>query len=229
MSHPLSSYQAVLFDLDGTLVDSNELHAEAWDRAFQHFGKCFTRDALRQQIGKGSDKYLPEFLSAEEIKRFGEELDQYRSHLFQQEYLPRVQGFPKVRELFARLREEGKAIVLATSGKKKEAEHYVELLGIADLLDGQTTADDADSSKPAPDIFEAALAQLKGVAAADAVVVGDTPYDMEAAGRAGMDAIGVLCGGTTDEETLRATGAQSIYRAPAYLLGAWGLDQAAAR
>ena len=92
--------KAIIFDLDGTLVDSNELHVESWERAFRHFGKRFSLDELRQQIGKGSDQYLPEFLTEEEIKRFGKELDEYRSELFTKEYLPRVKPFPKVRELF---------------------------------------------------------------------------------------------------------------------------------
>ncbi|MEO5720338.1 MAG: HAD family hydrolase [Chthoniobacterales bacterium] len=225
MSNILARYKAVLFDLDGTLVDSNELHVESWDRAFHHFGKCFTREALREQVGKGSDKYLPEFLTAEERERFGEELDEFRSQLFQREYLPRVQGFPKVRALCEHLRSAGQAIVLATSGKKPEARHYVELLQIERLIDGQTTADDAESSKPAPDIFVAALAQLDGISAAEAVVIGETPYDMEAARRAGLDTTGFLCGGTANEKTLRAEGAMAVYRAPAYLLQALGADE----
>ena len=149
----LTNIKAMIFDLDGTLVDSNELHVESWDRAFRHFGKTFPRVELRKQIGKGSDQYLPEFLTTDEIKRFGKELDSYRSDLFKKEYLPRVKLFPKVRELLERLRNDGKRIVLGSSGKKPETEHYVKLLQIEELIDGQTTAEDAESSKPAPDIF----------------------------------------------------------------------------
>ena len=97
----LSSVLAFIFDIDGTLVDSNELHVDSWDRAFRRFGKQFPREQLRAQIGKGSDQYLPEFLTPEEIKRFGKELDEYRSELFRKGYLPKVQPFPKVRELFS--------------------------------------------------------------------------------------------------------------------------------
>ena len=220
MSNILSPYQAVLFDVDGTLVDSNELHVESWDRAFRHFGKSFSRAALRKQIGKGSDKYLPEFLSDEEIKRFGKELDQFRSDLFQRQYLPRVRPFPQVRALFQTLRRAGKSAVLATSGKKIEARHYIQLLEIDDLIAGLTTADDADESKPAPDIFEAALSRLDGIPAARAIVVGDTPYDMEAAGKLHLAAIGFLCGGTTDGDALEAAGALRLFRDPADLLSA---------
>lgn len=97
---------AFIFDVDGTLVDSNELHVDSWDRAFRRFGKQFPREKLRAQIGKGSDQYLPEFLTPDEIDRFGKELDDYRSDLFRKEYLPKVRPFPKVRELFPRIRND---------------------------------------------------------------------------------------------------------------------------
>ena len=115
-----------IFDIDGTLVDSNELHVDAWDCAFRHFGKQFSRGALRAQIGKGSDQYLPEFLTAEDIRRFGKELDQYRtSQLFRKEYLPRVRPFPKVRKLFQRIHDDDKRIMLANSGKEEDTKYYI--------------------------------------------------------------------------------------------------------
>ncbi len=209
--------KAFIFDLDGTLVDSNELHVESWDRAFRHFGKQFRHADLREQIGKGSDQYLPEFLSEEEIKRFGKELDEYRSELFRREYLSRVKPFSKVRELFVRIRSDGRRIVLATSGKKSDTKHYTKLLQIDDLIDGQTTADDADRSKPAPDIFQAALAKIDNIKPREALAVGDTRFDIESAAKAGVAAIAFLCGGT-DEATLRQAGAREIYCDPADLL-----------
>jgi HAD superfamily hydrolase (TIGR01549 family) len=209
--------KAFIFDLDGTLVDSNELHVDSWDAAFRHFGKRFSRAQLQAQIGKGSDKYLPEFLSAAEIERFGKELDEYRSELFRNEYLPRVQPFPQVRALFAQIDAAGGKIVLATSGKKSESKHYVDLLEIGDLISGKTTADDADESKPEPDILQAALGKLKGVKAKEALLIGDTRFDMEAAGKARTPAIGVTCGGTSPY-VLRAAGALEVFRDPAALL-----------
>jgi HAD superfamily hydrolase (TIGR01549 family) len=209
---------AYIFDIDGTLVDSNELHVDSWDRSFRHFGKKFSREALRAQIGKGSDQYLPEFLTPEEIKRFGKELDQYRSQLFRKEYRPRVPPFPKVRELFQRMRDDHKRIVLASSGKEEDTEYYIkDLLKIDDLIEGYTCADDADRSKPAPDIFTAALDKLGEMSPADAITVGDTRFDIEAAGKAGMATIGLLCGGTA-ENVLRETGAIAVYRDPADML-----------
>lgn len=216
MIHP---FQAFIFDIDGTLVDSNELHVDSWGRAFRHFGKHFSREGLRAQIGKGSDQYLPEFLSDEEIKRFGKKLDDYRSELFRKEYLPRVKAFPKVHELFRRLRDSHKKIVLATSGKKSDTEYYIKLLQVGDLIEGYTSADDADRSKPAPDIFESALNKLKDIPLEKAVAVGDTRFDIEAARRAGLSAIAFLCGGTC-EEILRQDGALAIYRDPADFLSA---------
>ena len=124
----LSSVLAFIFDIDGTLVDSNELHVDSWDRAFRRFGKQFPREQLRAQIGKGSDQYLPEFLTPEEIKRFGKELDEYRSEVFRKEYLPKVRPFPEVRELFDRTHDDNKRIVLASSGKKADTKYYIDCL-----------------------------------------------------------------------------------------------------
>jgi HAD superfamily hydrolase (TIGR01549 family) len=209
--------QAVIFDLDGTLVDSNELHVDSWERAFRHFGKRFSANALHQQIGKGSDQYLPEFLNEEEIKRFGSELDQYRSELFTKEYRARVKPFPKVRELFERIRQDGKRIALATSSKKSESNIYKKMLDIEELIDAETNADDAEKSKPCPDIFETAIHSLGDPPANETIVVGDTPFDVEAALKAGLKTIGMLCGGRPEELLTRA-GAIAIYRDPADLL-----------
>jgi HAD superfamily hydrolase (TIGR01509 family) len=214
---PLVAMLAFIFDIDGTLVDSNEPHVDSWDRAFRRFGKHFPREKLRAQIGKGSDQYLPEFLTPDEIDHFGKELDDYRSDLFRNEYLPKVRPFPKVRELFQRIRDENKRIVLASSGKKADTKYYIDLLKIDDLIEGYTSGDDADNSKPAPDIFAASLKKLGNISSADAVTVGDTRFDIEAARKAGLTTIAFLCGGTS-ESVLREAGAVAIYRDPADFL-----------
>jgi HAD superfamily hydrolase (TIGR01549 family) len=208
--------QAVIFDLDGTLVDSNELHVASWERAFRKFGKSFPLEKLRQNIGKGSDQYLPEFLNEEEMERFGKKLDEYRSELYTKEFLPRVKPFPKVRELFERIKRDGKRIALATSSKKSESKIYKELLRIEDLVDVETNAGDAKRTKPYPDVFEVTLEKL-GNPPNEAIVVGDTRYDVEAALKAGLRIIGLVCGGTS-EQALRKAGAIAIYRDPADLL-----------
>jgi len=210
------SLRAFIFDIDGTLVDSNEFHVEAWDLAFRHFGKIFPKEKLHSQIGKGSDQYLPEFLTKEEIERFGKELDEYRSDVFKKEYRPKARPFPKVRELFQRIRGDRKRIVLASSGKKDDTKYYIELLKVDDLIDGYTSADDADRSKPAPDIFTASLEKVK-VSPDEAITVGDTRFDVEAAAKAGLRTIALTCGGT-DESVLRKAGAIAVYRDPAHLL-----------
>jgi len=209
--------KAIIFDIDGTLVDSVDLHARAWQETFRHFGREVEFEKVRHQIGKGGDQLMPVFFSAEELERFGEEMEKYRGRLFKREYLPQVRPFPQVRELFERIQEDGKRIALASSAKKDELKVYKELARITDLVEEETSADDADKSKPHPDIFEAALAALGDVEAHEAIVIGDTPYDAEAAGKINLRTIGVLCGGFPEAE-LRAAGCTHLYRDPADLL-----------
>lgn len=203
--------KAVIFDIDGTLVDSVDLHAQAWAAAFRKFGKDIPYERVRHQIGKGGDQLMPVFFPKDELDKFGKELEEYRGDLFKREYLHRVKPFPNVRELFEVLKADGKQIALASSAKKDELEAYMRLANIEDLVEGETSADDADKSKPHPDIFEAAIGQLENVEPAEVIVIGDTPYDAEAAGRAGMRTVGVLCGGFPVNE-LEAAGCIAIYR-----------------
>jgi HAD superfamily hydrolase (TIGR01549 family) len=209
--------EAVIFDVDGTIVDSNEFHVRAWDCAFRRFGKKFPLEQLRQQIGKGADQYLPEFLSPEEVQTIGKQIDEYRSELYRKEYLPLVRPFPKVRQLFERIKRDGKRIALASSGKNQELKVYKKIAQIEDLVDSATTSEDADKSKPAPDIFEAALEKLGNPSPHKVVAAGDTPYDAEAAKKVGVSTIGVLCGGFSAEQ-LRQAGVIALYRDPADLL-----------
>lgn len=209
--------KAVIFDIDGTLLDSVDLHAASWQEALRHFGHEVSYEKVRAQIGKGSDLLLPALLPEEGVRRRGKEIDEYRKELFQREYLPRVETFPGVRGLFERIKADGLRIALASSAKKDELEKYKQIAGIDDLLEAETSSEDAEKSKPHPDIFEAALGRLEGVAADEAIAVGDTPYDAEAAGKIGLRTIGVLCGGWP-EEMLREAGCIAIYRDPADLL-----------
>lgn len=209
--------KAVIFDVDGTLIDSVDGHARAWQRIFARHGHQIPFEQVRHQIGKGGDQLMPVFLSEEEVARSGETIEQERSELFKREYLPDVRPFPETRELFERIRADGRRIVLASSSKKEELETYKTLARIDDLIDDATTSDDAEKSKPHPDIFQAALGRLDDTRPDQVIVVGDTPYDAEAAKKAGLRTIGVLCGGFPEDE-LRAAGCIAIYRDPAELL-----------
>lgn len=190
--------RGLLLDLDGTLIDSNDQHAEAWQKAFAHFGRIYPVDLVRTQIGKGGDYLVPDLLSAKEVREIGEELPEYRSRLFRDSYRESVRPFPKVREALETFRDHGLRMVLASSSNEEDLDWFVELLGIADLLDGRTTADDVDAPKPAPDIFAAALRMLD-MPAEDVLVVGDTPWDILAAHRNGLAIAAVRSGGFPSE------------------------------
>jgi HAD superfamily hydrolase (TIGR01509 family) len=218
---------AAIFDIDGTLVDSVDLHAAAWQIALQRFGKSVSLEEVRRQIGKGGDQLMPVFLSARELKKFGAELEQYRGELFKKKFLPRVKAFPAVRQLFERIRQDGKRVALASSAKGDELATYKQIAGIDDLLDAQTSSDDAERSKPYPDIFQAALAGLGDVEPETVLVVGDTPYDAQAAIKANLRTIGLLCGGWSENE-LRQAGCIEIYRDPAELLARYAESPLAA-
>jgi HAD superfamily hydrolase (TIGR01549 family) len=209
--------KAVIFDIDGTLIDSVDIHAKAWVEALKHFGHEIAFQDLRSQIGKGGDQILHGLLPPEVIEQRGEEIKDFRADLFRRRYMPQVRAFPGVRELFERIRAVGQRAVLASSGNADEVEQYKEIANIADLIDSDTSSDDAERSKPFPDIFQAALAKLQGLSCDEAVVVGDTPYDAEAARRAQIKSIGVLSGGFTGQ-ALRDAGCIAIYHGPEDLL-----------
>lgn len=207
--------KAAIFDLDGTLLDSVDLHALAWHEAMVKFGHDVTLEQVRSQIGKGGDKLIPVFLSADEQRDHGKELEEWRGRRFKTRYLPLVRPFSAVPDLLRRLRDAGLRIAVASSAKRDELDQYLDIAGIADLVDATTSSEDADESKPAPDVFEIILKKLK-IAGADAVAIGDTPYDATAAGKAGVATIGVLCGGFT-ETSLREAGCFEVFRGPAAL------------
>jgi HAD superfamily hydrolase (TIGR01549 family) len=209
--------RAVIFDVDGTLVDSVDLHARAWQDAFRDFGHEFGFAEIRGQIGKGGDQLLPVFLSDEELAAKGDALEKHRASILKERYLPQIKAFPQVRALFERLLADGKRIALASSAKEEELQRYKDIAQIDDLIDTETSSDDAEKSKPNPDIFEAALQRLNPIDPARALVVGDTPYDAEAAAKAGLRTVGLLCGGWHEAE-LRKAGCIAVFQDPADLL-----------
>lgn len=207
----------MIFDVDGTLVDTVDMHAEAWQRALQQYGKQVEFSAVRAQIGKGADQLMPVFLSQEEINQFGEEIDERRGEIFKREYLQKTNAFPRVRDLVQRIQEDGKRVVLASSAKRDELDHFKKVTKIADLLSGATSADDAEKSKPEPDIFLAAMREAGNPEPGETIVVGDTPYDAIAAAKANLRTIGLLCGGFP-EDSLKQAGCIAIFKDPADLL-----------
>lgn len=158
----------------------------------------------------------------------GDKIDKYRSKIFKEEYLPHLRAFPKVRELFERIKHDEKQIALASSGKKSDLKVTKKIARIEDLTDCEITADDADKSKPAPDIFASTLEKLGDVPANTVLAIGDTPYDAIAAKKVGIATIGVLCGGFPETE-LRAAGMIAIYRDLADLLDHYEISPIAAR
>jgi phosphoglycolate phosphatase-like HAD superfamily hydrolase len=213
--------KAAIFDIDGTLVDSVDLHARAWQEAFAHFGHQVTFEQARSQIGKGGDKLIPVFLTDAEQQDHGEALEKWRGDHFRSHYLPMVRPFSCVPDLIARVRKAGLKVAVASSAKKRELDVYLDLAGITDLLDASTSSDDAEASKPAPDIFEAVLKKL-GVEGSEAVAIGDSPYDAQAARAAGMRCIGFLSGGFT-ESSLREAGCSVVYPGPGAMLACFDL------
>lgn len=211
----MASPHALLFDIDGTLVDSNEHHVSAWDEVFREAGHDFDRATLHAQVGKGGDNYVPSLLPdlppAEQ-----ERIAQRHGEVYKARYLHEVRPFPGARDLLARARHDGLKVALASSAKGDELAQYCKLLDAADLVDAATSKDDVENSKPDPDIFAAALAKT-GAPAGEALVIGDTPWDVIAAGKIGVGTIAVLSGGFSEAE-LREAGAVAIYRDVADLL-----------
>ena len=214
--------EAIIFDIDWTLLDSVDLHAEAWQEAFGHFGREIPLGDIRSQIGKGGDQLLPVFLSKDELKAYGKELEEFRGRLFKEKYLPKVKPFPGVRELFQKVKSNGQKVALASSAKADELKEFERIANIEDLVEVETSSADAEKSKPHPDIFEAALGRLGNhIRRDEVVVVGDSPHDAEAAKKAGLRTVGVRCGGFPEADLWKA-GCTAIYDGPEDLLRRYG-------
>ncbi len=172
----MPTLSAAIFDIDGTLTDSVDVHALAWQQALRHFGHEVAYERVRSQIGKGGDQLLKTLLSRADLETEGEELDQFRGELFKKEYQHLIRPLSMVPELLRRIKDDtGAKIVLASSAKEDEVEAYEKLLGVADLVEHKTSANDAAQSKPHPDIFAAAMNRLGNPPAQQVIAVGDTP------------------------------------------------------
>jgi HAD superfamily hydrolase (TIGR01509 family) len=206
--------RGVIFDIDGTLIDSNDAHARAWVDALAEYGIEVPFERARRMIGMGSDKLLPELAGVEKESTLGREIADRRGEIFKKRYQPTLVAFPGSRDLLLRMRDAGLALAVATSAKGDELHAFLDVAGVADLVEEATSSSDVTRSKPDPDIVAAALDKL-GLDPGEVLMVGDTPYDVEAASRAGISAVAVRCGGWSDEDL---AGAVAIYDGPADIL-----------
>ena len=206
--------RAVILDVDGTLVDSNGAHAAAWVDAFSEAGVAVDPGRVRRAIGMGGDKLMPEVSAVTEDSPLGRRIGQRRSEIFKERYLPQVRPFPRVREFVQRCAADGFHLAVASSAKEDELGALLERANVADLIPTRTSSDDAENSKPDPDIVVAAI-ERAGAPRDSTVMIGDTPYDVAAAKRAGIAIIGVECGGWTRQEL---EGAIAVYANAAELL-----------
>lgn len=208
---------AVIFDIDGTLVDSVDLHAKAWQEALARFNRPASFEHIRSQIGKGGDQILPALLSSDDRRAFGDEIRAWRGEHFKRAYMPNVRPFPKVRDLFQALIAKGIRLTLGSSASEEELDALKKIARVDDLIESATSSKDVKKSKPHPDIFVAALERLGRPSTKGVVAVGDSPYDALAAGKAGLKAVGVRCGGFPEQD-LREAGCTALFEDPADIL-----------
>lgn len=205
------AHRAVLFDVDGTLVDSNDAHAQAWVQALAEGGRRVEFARVRPLIGMGSDKLLPTLTGIDAESETGRTIVTRRRKIFQHDYLPHLRPTHGAQRLVEWLRDDALAILVATSAHVDEVRELLQIAGVTKLVDLIVSGDDVERSKPDPDIVQAALVN-GGFAPHQAIMVGDTPYDIDAANRAGVGLIAVRCGGWWPDEAL--AGALAIYDDP---------------
>lgn len=210
----MSQLEAVLLDMDGTLIDSNDAHAHCWEVILKEAGHEVPFGRVRLMIGQGADKLLLSSAGIDANSRYGLALVQRRTELFLARYLPRIRAFTRTRELLMRMRRDGLRLVIATSAGGTELSSLLAIAGIEPLLFAHTSSDDAEHSKPDPDIVQAALDRA-GATPGSALMLGDTPYDIEAAHHAGVRTVALTCGGWQREAL---GGAAAIYANPGDLL-----------
>ncbi len=207
--------RGVIFDVDGTLVNSNDAHARAWVEALEESGRRVPYERVRPLIGMGGDKLLR--AAAPDVppdSAAGKAINARRAEIFRSRFLPTIAAFDGARELLERLASGGLRLAVASSAERQELLPLLRLVGGEDLIEEKVSGDEARESKPAPDVVGAALRKLN-CQATEAVMVGDTPYDVEAARAAGCACVAFRCGGWEDA---KLAGAAAIYDGPADLL-----------
>jgi len=198
LSEPMPRIRGIALDVDGTLVDSNDGHARAWVDAFGEFGVRTSLADVRPLIGMGGDRILEQIAGLDPDDPGSKAIDERRLARFRSDYLPHVRGFPGVPEFVARLRDAGIAIVVASAAAEEDLASLLAIAGVPELTERAVSGDAVPRSKPAPDVVCAALERL-GLPPSQVAMIGDTPWDIEAAGRAGLGTIAVRSGGWNDD------------------------------
>ena len=206
--------RGIILDVDGTLIDSNDAHARAWVEAGARLGHPIAFEEVRALIGMGGDKVTPIVAGVEEDSPEGEALAEARGEIFRRDHLPGLEPFPGVRALLQRLADDGFDLVVASSASEEDLGLLLEKAGVADLIRSATSSSDAEESKPDPDIVEAAIRRARP-GRDRLLMIGDTPYDVEAARRARVPIVAVRCGGWGDADL---AGAVTTAADPAELL-----------
>lgn len=204
--------RGLLLDIDGTLVDSNDAHARAWVQALAESGRAIAFETVRPLIGMGGDKLLPKACGLDADSGEGKRVSERRAAIFLTEHLPNLSPTRGAKELLELLKRQGFRLAVASSAKKDELDRLLKICGADRVIEAATSSDDAEGSKPDPDILRAALGQI-GLPADEVAMLGDTPYDVEAARRAGVRAVALRCGGWSDADLH----ADAVYDDPADL------------
>jgi HAD superfamily hydrolase (TIGR01509 family) len=206
--------RGVILDVDGTLIDSNDAHANSWVEAMAEAGIEVPFSKVRRLIGMGGDKLLPASCGFEEDSPEGKKISRRRQEIFKERYLPQLQPFPDAERLLQRMDRDGLRLVVASSAKADELQELLRICGGDKYIDSKTSSDDAEHSKPDPDIVQAALARL-GLGQTEVCMLGDTPHDIGAAHKAGVRIVALRCGGWGDANLANAV---AVYENPADLL-----------
>jgi len=206
--------KGIIFDIDGTLVDSNDAHAKSWVDTFAEAGYDVPFGVVRPLIGMGADKLLPKTIGVSSDSKPGKKLIERRSEIFRERYLPDLHPLPGSRDLVLRVRSDGLKAIVATSAKDAELNGLLKAADVDDLMEEKATASDAKRSKPDPDIIHAAIEE-SAIPSSQLLMIGDTPYDIEAATRAKLRIIAFRSGGWTHADL---KGAAEIYDGPADLV-----------
>jgi phosphoglycolate phosphatase-like HAD superfamily hydrolase len=210
----MADIRGVILDVDGTLIDSNDAHAHAWVDAFTETGIQVEYDQVRRLIGKGGDKLMPEVSGIEKDSEQGKRIADRRREIFSSRYLSTIKPLPETRQMLVRMHDAGLRLVVASSAEGEELEELLNIAGTADLVEERASSSDAEQSKPDPDIINAAI-ECSGMQPGELLMLGDTPYDIEAADKAGVRTVAFRSGGWQDQDL---AGAIAVYQDPADLL-----------